>query len=255
MFAYSAQALLGKKILVTGASSGIGRSSSMMLADCGAQIVLCGRSIERLNDTKNKMNNPNFHHVESLVFNTMEQIAADLDIIVKKHGPFDGVVHCAGVSLIKPMKLISDRDVSNVLGPSLYAALALGKVFSKKSNLKDGSSIVCMSSVSAHSGQQGMTLYSASKASIEGMIRSLASELADRSIRVNSIAAGGVTTEMHQKMVGNSHDDVVKAYEDMHLLGFGKPEDIAGLVVYLMSDISRWMTGATVVLDGGYISK
>jgi NAD(P)-dependent dehydrogenase (short-subunit alcohol dehydrogenase family) len=185
----------------------------------------------------------------------VDQIAADLEIIVKRHGPFDGVFHSAGVSLLKPIKLISDRDVSNVLGPSFYAALALGKVFTKKSNLKDGSSIICMSSVSAHSGQQGMTLYSASKAAIEGMVRSLASELANRNIRVNSIAAGGVITEMHQKMVGNSHDDVVKSYQDMHLLGFGKPEDIAGLVVYLMSDISRWMTGSTVVLDGGYISK
>lgn len=112
-----------------------------------------------------------------------------------------------------------------------------------------------MSSVSAYSGQQGMTLYSASKASIEGLVRSLASELASRRIRVNSVAAGGVITEMHQKMVGTSHEDVINAYQNMHLLGFGEPKDIAALVVYMMADISRWMTGASVVLDGGYTSK
>ena len=255
MFAYSSEALVGKKILVTGASSGIGRASSIMLAECGAQLVLCGRNIDRLNDAKSKLNNQNIHSIENLDFTSLDQIASDLEIIVKRHGPFDGVFHSAGVSLLKPVKLITDRDVRNVLGPSLYAALALGKIFAKKTNLKDDSSIVFMSSVAAHSGQQGMTLYSSSKAAIEGMIRSLASELANRGIRANSIAAGGVITEMHQKMVGNSHEDLVKAYQDMHLLGFGKPEDIAGLVVYLMSDISRWMTGSTVVLDGGYISK
>ena len=255
MFAYSSEALTGKKILVTGASSGIGRATAIMLAECGAQVVLCGRNLDRLNDTKRKLKNEDIHSIESINFISLDQVASELNIIVKKHGSFDGVFHAAGVSLIKPIKLISDQDVINVLGPSLYAALAIGKIFSKKSNLKDNSSLLFMSSVAAHSGQQGMTLYASSKAAIEGMVRSLANELASRGIRINSIAAGGVITEMHQKMVGNGHEDVIKAYQDMHLLGFGKPEDIAGLVVFMMSDISGWMTGSTVVLDGGYISK
>lgn len=255
MLPYSNESLNGKKILITGASSGIGRASSIMLAECGAELVLCGRDEVRLNEARSALRNSRVHSIELINFISVEQISSDLEILVKKHGAFDGVFHSAGISLLKPMKLISDLDVSNVFGPSLYAALAIGKVFSKKVHMNEGASLVFMSSVAAHSGQQGMTLYSSSKASIEGMTRSLACEMANRRIRVNCIASGGVETEMHQKMVGTSHEDVINAYRDMHLLGFGRPEDVAGMVVYLMSDISRWMTGSTVVLDGGYISR
>lgn len=252
---YHVECLKDKKILITGASSGIGRASAKMLAECGAQLVLCGRDIERLGETKKNIFQPDRHEIEQIDFISLEQIAIDLESKIKKHGAFDGVFHSAGVSILKPAKLMVDKDVTNVLGPSLFASLAISKVFSKKSNLNDGGSILFMSSVAAHSGQQGMTLYSSSKASIEGMTRSLANELANRRIRVNCIAAGGVDTEMHQRLVGNSHDDVVKAYENMHLLGFGRPDDIAGLVVYMMTDSSRWITGSTVIMDGGYISK
>lgn len=255
MSPYSENLLKEKKILVTGASSGIGRASSIMLADCGAELVLCGRNIDRLSETKAQLKNPHKHNVESFDLISTEQVALNLELLVKKYGVFDGVFHSAGTSMLKPVKLITDKDVDGILGPSLYAALAIGKVFSKKANLRDGASILFMSSVSAYSGQQGMTLYSASKASIEGLVRSLASELATRRIRVNSVAAGGVITEMHQKMVGTSHEDVINAYQNMHLLGFGEPKDVAALVVYMMADISRWMTGASVVLDGGYTSK
>lgn len=252
---YKEESLKGKKILVTGASSGIGRATAIMLADCGAQIVLCGRDFDRLNETKTSMNCPNDHAIEVIDFISLDQITSDLDAQLKKYGVFNGVFHSAGVAHLKPVKLLNEKDIANVLGPSLYAALALSKIFSKKSYLIDGGSIVFMSSVAAHSGQQGMTLYSSSKASIEGLTRSLASELANRNVRVNCIASGGVNTEMHQKMVGTSHEEVVKNYENMHLLGFGRPEEIAGIVVYMMTDISRWMTGSTLVLDGGYISK
>lgn len=252
---YKEDSLRDKKIFVTGASSGIGRATAMMLAECGAQLVMCGRDVDRLNDTKNNINRPNVHGIEVIDFISVDQIASDLDSKLKKYGTFDGVFHSAGISHLKPAKLLNDKDIASVLGPSLYAALALSKLFSKKSYLNDGGSIVFMSSVAAHSGQQGMTLYSSSKASIEGLTRSLANELSNRKIRVNCIAAGGVDTEMHQKMVGTSHEEVIKNYEGMHLLGFGRPEEIAGVAVYMMTDISRWMTGSTLVLDGGYISK
>ena len=255
MSPYNSSCLKGKKILITGASSGIGRASAIMLAECGADLILCGRSKDRLEDTKRLLSFSDRHNIECFDLIGTDQISSDLDVLVRKYGALDGVFHSAGISLLKPIKLLSDKDISNVLGPSLYAALAIGKVFSKKSNMNDGASIVFMSSVSGHAGQQGMTLYSASKSSIDGLTRSLASELANRKIRVNSIAAGGVVTEMHRKMIGSSHDDVINAYENMHLLGFGNPNDIAGMVVYMMADISRWMTGATVVLDGGYLSK
>jgi NAD(P)-dependent dehydrogenase (short-subunit alcohol dehydrogenase family) len=255
MSPYTKNSLQGKKILVTGASSGIGKATSIMLSECGAELVLCGRNIDRLNQVKELLNESNIHNLEEIEFISTEQIAYDLERVVKKYGAFDGVFHSAGTSLLKPIKLITDKDINYIFGPSVFASLAIGKVFSKKMNLNEFGSIVFMSSVAAFAGQQGMTVYSSSKASIDGLVRSLANELANRRIRVNSIAAGAIVTEMHDKMLGFSNSDVANDYLNKHLLGFGKPNDVAALVIYMMADVSRWMTGATVVLDGGYISK
>lgn len=252
---YDKESLRQKKFLITGASSGLGRATATMLASCGAELVLCGRNSVSLEETKRSLSESGNHSIEAFDLSTIEQTALNFERIAKRYGALNGVFHAAGISLIKPIKLLSDRDIQSVLGPSLYAALAIGKVFSKGKYLSDGASIVFMSSVSAHAGQQGMTLYSASKAAIEGMSRSLANELFGRSIRVNCVAAGGVETEMHEALVERSTVDAIKAYKHMHLLGFGKPQDIASLVVYLLSDASLWMTGTTVVIDGGYISK
>jgi NAD(P)-dependent dehydrogenase (short-subunit alcohol dehydrogenase family) len=255
MMLYNEKSMEGKKFLITGASSGIGRATSVLLAACGAELILTGRSLERLEETRLLVKESEKHHLESFNMLGLDQSALEMQKIVNKYGALDGVFHSAGNSLLKPSKLINDQDVQNIMGPSFYAALAIAKTFAKKNCLKDSGSLVFMSSVAATSGQQGMSLYSASKAAIDGMIRSLACELAGRKVRVNGIAAGGVKTEMHEKMIGGSSDAVVKAYEDMHPLGFGTPEDVAGLVVYLMSGMSKWITGTVIHLDGGYTAR
>jgi NAD(P)-dependent dehydrogenase (short-subunit alcohol dehydrogenase family) len=109
-----------------------------------------------------------------------------------------------------------------------------------------------MSSVAGSTGQVGMTAYSAAKSAIDGMVRSLACELASRQIRVNSIAAGAVHTAMHDRLTKGSSDDATHAYANAHLLGFGTPLDVAQAVIYLLSPASRWITGTTMFVDGGY---
>jgi NAD(P)-dependent dehydrogenase (short-subunit alcohol dehydrogenase family) len=252
---FNDQSLIGKKFLITGASSGIGRAAAVQLAACGAEVILCGRNLDRLESSREILLNPKNHHVQYLNLVDVEQISNDLQKIADIYGVLDGVFHSAGNSLLKPAKLVNNQDVQNILGPSLYAALAIAKVFSKKSYLKDVGSIVFMSSVAGTVGQQGMSLYSASKAGIDGVIRSLACELSARKIRVNGIVAGGVKTEMHERMLSSSNEAAIDAYEKMHPLGFGMPEDIAGLVAYLMSDISKWITGSLIHIDGGYTAR
>lgn len=255
MSLFSENCLVGKKILVTGASSGIGRASSILLDQCGAELILCGRELSKLNETLGMLKNPAKHKIECVNLNSIDQSVAEFSRISNIFGKLDGIFHAAGVSKLKPSKLLTEKDVCDVFGPSLFASFAIAKVFSKKQALNEYASILFMSSVAGLVGQQGMTVYSASKSGIDGMIRSLACEMSANRVRINSIAAGGVITEMHEEMLRLSSDDVMKSYEAMHLLGFGKPADIAALVVFMMSDASRWITGSTIVADGGYTAR
>ncbi|MDC6130107.1 SDR family oxidoreductase, partial [Burkholderia gladioli] len=131
-------------------------------------------------------------------------------------------------------------------------AFGIARAAARKGVMEDGASLVLMSSVAASTGQVGMTAYSAAKAGIEGLVRSLACELAPRRIRVNAIAAGAVRTAMHERLTRGSPDEAVAAYESSHLLGFGEPEDVAGAALFLLSGASRWITGTALAVDGGY---
>ncbi len=154
--------------------------------------------------------------------------------------------------MIRPVRMIKQAQLEDVLGSSLFAAFGMARAFSGKNSLVDGASLVFMSSVAGSTGQVGMTAYSAAKAAINGMVRSLACELASRQIRVNSVAAGAIQTAMHERLTKGSGDDATQAYANSHLLGFGTPADVAHAAVYLLSPASRWVTGTTMFVDGGY---
>jgi NAD(P)-dependent dehydrogenase (short-subunit alcohol dehydrogenase family) len=253
---FRSDALAGRKILVTGASSGIGRATAGVLSRCGAELVLSGRDPLRLEETRDSLTSPGRHHVVPFEFGTLDESASTLSDVSRRYGAFNGVFHAAGISVVKRARLLGSRDLSKVFNPSIYAALAIAKVFSQRDALEAGASIVLMSSVAGHAGQQGMTLYSSSKGAIDALVRALASELAPRHIRVNSIAAGGVVSEMHAKLVNAASDDrVIDAYRDAHLLGFGAPQDVAAAATYLLSDASCWVTGTSLIVDGGFLAK
>ena len=141
-----------------------------------------------------------------------------------------------------------------MLNITLKSALMLVKGFCQKGvrNETDQTSIVFMSSVASITGQKGMSLYSASRAALDGAVRSLACELAGNNIRVNSVISGAVETPMHAKLTGSLPQESIQDYENKHLLGFGQPNDIANAVLFLLSDASKWITGSSLVVDGGY---
>jgi NAD(P)-dependent dehydrogenase (short-subunit alcohol dehydrogenase family) len=244
-------ALEGMTYLVTGASSGIGRATAVLLADCGARVILSGRDEYRLNETLSSLRGAD-HMASAAALQTADQTNDWAKGLLESTGPLNGVFHCAGIELIRPVRMIKQAQLDDVLGSSLFAAFGLARAFSGKSALVDGASLVFMSSVAGSTGQVGMTAYSAAKAAIDGMVRSLACELASRQIRVNSVAAGAVNTAMHERLTKGSGDDATQAYANAHLLGFGAPEDVAQAVVYLLSPASRWVTGTTMFVDGGY---
>ena len=251
---FKSDALQGMTYLVTGASSGIGKATAVLLSRCGARVVVNGRDEDRLNQTLSELQGAG-HLVSSAALENADQTNDWLKGVVESNGPFHGVFHCAGMELIRPARMIKQAQLNDVLGSSLFAAFGIARAMSAKNALVDGGSIVFMSSVAGSTGQVGMTAYSAAKAAIDGLVRSLACELAAKKIRVNSIAAGAVHTAMHDRLTKGSGDEATLAYSQSHLLGFGQPEDVAQAALYLLSPLSRWVTGTTMVVDGGYMVR
>jgi NAD(P)-dependent dehydrogenase (short-subunit alcohol dehydrogenase family) len=251
---FKPDALKGRTYLVTGASSGIGKATAVLLSECGARVLVNGRDESRLNETLAQM--PGAGHLAfTATLETADQTNDWLKTVLDVSGPLDGLFHCAGIELLRPARMIKQAQLNDVLGSSLFAAFGIARALSSKNAMVDGGSLVFMSSVAGSTGQVGMSAYSSAKAAIDGMVRSLACELAAKKIRVNSIAAGAVHTAMHDRLTKGSGDDVTTAYEKSHLLGFGEPQDVAHAALYLLSPASRWVTGTTMVVDGGYVVR
>jgi NAD(P)-dependent dehydrogenase (short-subunit alcohol dehydrogenase family) len=251
---FKPNALEGMTYLVTGASSGIGKATSIMLSECGARVVLNGRDETRLNETMSALNGSN-HLIAVGSMEKADQTCDWLKVVLERSGPLNGVFHCAGVELIRPVRMLKQAQLDEVFISSLFAAFGIARALSAKNAMVEGGSIVFMSSVAGSTGQFGMTAYSAAKSAVDGMVRSLACEMSVKKIRVNSIAAGAVQTAMHDRLIKGSGEDATLAYSRSHLLGFGDPQDVAQAALYLLSPASRWVTGTTMVVDGGYMVR
>ncbi|MBD8629985.1 SDR family oxidoreductase [Oxalobacteraceae sp. CFBP 8755] len=234
--------LRGKTVLVTGASSGIGRAVAVECARAGARVVINGRDAVRLADTLAVLD-AGLEHVACVADLTDPPQMARL---VAACGELDGVVHAAGVHGVTPLRMLRQSFMQTVLDANFLAPLMLTQQLLAKKMLRNGASLVFMSSIAAHTGTVGVGPYSASKAALEGMIRPLALEIASRAMRANAIAPGLVDTPL-------VNDD--RAWLDdkanMYPLGLGRPEDVAYAAIYLLADISRKVTGTQLHLDGG----
>ena len=247
--------LSNKKILISGASSGIGADSAYQFSQCGARLILLGRNRNKLEKVLSTLINPNDHTI--IVSNLSEDDSAYKAIKSLKNNqlPLDGIFHAAGKELIKPVNLIKQEDIKEVFSSSIYAALSFSRSLLKDEIINKGGSVIFMSSIAAISGNYGLSVYSSSKSAISGLVKSLAIELSKRSIRVNSIVAGAVESPMHDRILKNISTKSAKDYELNHPLGFGKTADISNLALFLMSDASKWITGSEIVIDGGYTAK
>ncbi|MFX3632161.1 MAG: SDR family NAD(P)-dependent oxidoreductase [Candidatus Pristimantibacillus sp.] len=245
--------LEGKHILVTGASSGIGKTTVEVLSEQGATVILVGRDEQRLNDTLESLSNKDDHWVEPFDLSEIDGIPAWLKQVVARTGkPLNGVVHCAGHHNTVPLRVISEKSINDVMSINLYAGLGLLRGCTNKNIFVPQSSFVFISSVMGLVGQAGVVGYSASKGAIIAAVKAAALEFSNIGTRVNCICPGMVETSMADELFATVSFDHKSNIEKQHPLGMGKPEDVAYAASYLVSDASRWVTGTSLIVDGGY---
>lgn len=248
------QGFAGKNFLITGAGSGIGRQISIDLARMGAFIFLLDINKNELHETvklciseKTKIINADLCQLDSL---------EDILIAALEGRHLDGLVHCAGVSQLSPLKTLDMNKALNTYLINSHAAIFLSKFCSSyRVSSKLGASFVFISSIYGHVGSSANSAYAMSKSAITGLVKSLAIELAPKKIRVNSIIPGFIETPMLSKLSENFEAEYVDRLKTLHPLGLGKVSDISNAILFLLSQKSRWITGSELVVDGGYTAQ
>lgn len=236
--------LAGKTILVTGASSGIGRGIAVICAGMGARVILTARNETRLQETLALCEGDGHNYICA----DLTQ-AEDRAKLIEQLPPLDGLVQCAGVGSRVPCKMVGAEDIKVVLQPNLEAPILLQSELLQAKKILKSASIVYIASAAAHMPSAGNAVYSASKGAIIAYTKCLSQELAPRQIRVNSISPAMVMTDL--TLVGATQDELTEAEKNYPLKRYGRPEDIAHLAVYMLSDASQWMTGSDVEITGG----
>lgn len=244
--------LNGKTILVTGASSGIGRQCAIDCSKMGAKVVLVARNEERLNETRAQMEGEG-HLVIAQDLTNFEAIPETVKQIVEKVGPLDGALHCAGISNTESLKLYGVKRLEEFFRANVFGAVMLTKEICKLKNYnKDGVSIVFFASVAAVVGESCKSAYSITKGALISTTRALAVEYSKKKIRVNSVSPGVIEPPINANQ-NYMKDPVLRAqFEAKHLLGLGQCTDISNACIYLLSNASRWVTGQNLIVDGGY---
>lgn len=246
----------GRHFLVTGAGSGIGRETVVLLHALGARLSLVDLDGAALDAVRVQLGDGKEAACHLADLSDLAGIESLVARCVAAGGPLHGAVHCAGIQAINPARTLQPDGWRRIFAVNTEAALMLGKALSgRRVYAGDHGSLVFISSVMASVGSVGAISYSMSKAALEGMARSLALELAPRRIRVNCIAPGFVRTPLFERTEKLWDDAARKAVEDLHPLGFGEPRDVAGAVAFLLADTGRWITGSTMVVDGGYLAR
>lgn len=244
-------ALADRTILVTGASSGLGRATCIVLSRLGARIIAVGRSEKRLIETADQLNGSG-HLVRPFDLSQVDEIPTWMKTLAADHGILQGVVHSAGKHLARPLQMLKPEAVQELMRVNVTAGMMLAKGFRQRGVCAQPASFVFLSSVMGQVGQAGVSAYCASKGAVDAMTRSLAIELATQGIRVNCVAPGQVETEMAEQQKQTLTTEQFDQIKALHPLGLGQPEDVAHAVAFLLADTSRWITGSILTVDGGY---
>lgn len=241
-----------KKYIITGASSGIGLATAQLLLKAGAIVLAFGRQADKVAEIKQQ-------YPDSFTFCSVDFAAYDeadveeyIKIFVEKNGKCSGLINCAGKEETLPLSMYKPENLLQLFNVNVLAPADVFRLVTKKKYIEEQGSIIFMSSVMGELGQPGKTGYCATKAAILGLVKAAALELAPRKIRVNAIAPGVVDTPMTQKLFSQLAPENIEAITKMHPLGLGKVEDITSLILFLLSDNARWITGQNFIIDGGY---
>jgi NAD(P)-dependent dehydrogenase (short-subunit alcohol dehydrogenase family) len=244
---YNPFSLKGKTIFVTGASSGIGRAVAIECSKMGAKLIITGRDPGRLNET-----------FSGLIGDGHQKFIADLVTLCKTNdlsnyfSEIDGIVHCAGIAKTLPFQFTTLELLEQTMNVNFTAPTILTQQLIKNKKVKKGGSIVFISSISGISVSiPGNSMYSASKGAVNGMIKTMALEMASKGIRINSVNPGMIVTDILKE--GTISEDQLRDNTRKYPISrYGKPEEVAWAVIYLLSDAAAWVTGSGLVIDGGF---
>lgn len=237
--------LSGRTILITGASSGIGRTTAIACSQMGARLVIVGRNEQRLHDTLSALVGEGHLSVicELTDQSSVQKLVAQIDKL-------NGVVYCAGTQETCITKMLTEKIVQNLLDTNFTSVAILNAaLLSQKKIAKEASIVLVSSAAASRVAEVGNAAYSASKGALSAFGRVLAAELAPRKIRVNMVAPAMVKTAIMDKF--DVTPEEFEADEKKYPLGYGEPEDVANTIVFLLSNASKWMTGTELIIDGG----
>lgn len=238
--------------LVTGTSSGIGYAIAQELLSQNYSVVGVSRKITPKVSLLTQDYPGTYTH-------ELRDLSIEIDLLpewvrnlASNYGRFSGLVHSAGIQQILPLRSTNYTTMLNLFNINVFAALSLAKgIADRRCNVGEGTSIVFLSSLASNTGSPGIITYSASKAAINGAMRSMSRELASQKIRVNSVLPGFVETEMIEKWKDVYNTEYVDRMKNNYPLGLGTPEDVAAMVIFLLTNKSKWITGCEFNVSGG----
>lgn len=245
--------LENRRILVTGASAGIGRATAILCSKLGADVVLVGRNICELNKTLSLLDEGK-HLLLAYDLSNMDNIERLMNECVDKGKKLNGLVHSAGINAIAPLGTLNYKKMLDVMQINYFAFMELTRLYSKHKYSNAGS-IVVISSVSSLAGTKGTSLYCGSKGALDSSVRSLSLELVQKNIRINSVLPSYIKTDMYDAVADLAGEEAQDRIVSKQILGLGSVDDVANAVAFLLSDASKFITGSSLVVDGGYLAQ
>ena len=241
----------GKKFVVVGASSGMGRQTALELAEAGAHVLAVARNEERLSALRDA--HPDLIETVSLDVTTAsnDQWTDAIGTFVGKNGKLDGAVYTAGTTGTTSLRLHDGADARNIMETGFWGAMKSLEITTKKKYSNEGASYIVFSSVAAYGGGRGMLVYSGTKAAVQAAVHSVAREISGRGQRINSISPGWVQTEMTTNYLDHMGQSAQEISDGC--LGKGTPQDVTGMVLFLLSNRAKWITGVDFIIDGGFM--
>jgi NAD(P)-dependent dehydrogenase (short-subunit alcohol dehydrogenase family) len=245
----------GRAVVVTGASQGLGRACAEALSAHGARVVLVGRREAALAEARAGLSGEG-HSTLVLDLNQLDRIGPAIAELRERAGLLYGLCHAAGVTATHPVSVTSPEIVRAMMTVNVQAALEIARALVRREVMDpSGGSVLFLSSIYATVGVAGQTAYSASKGALNAAARAMATELARRRVRVNTLSPGLVRTPMTDNALGMLSQEQVAEIERRHPLGPGAPSDVAGAAVFLLAPATTWITGIDLVVDGGYSAQ
>lgn len=242
----------GKKIVVAGATSGMGKATAIKLSQQGASVCLIGRSQDKLNEVKKELSVGSCrYYVKD--FNDSGNFQEIFDDIIADGKKIDGLVYCAGMAKILPVSMLSKKNMDESMTVNLYSFAEMVSILSKK-KYHDKTSVVGISSISTQYPQKCQGIYVATKCAMNGMVTSMAMELAEKGIRINTILPSSTKTKMYDEAVEGKSEEELQRIEQKQVLGLLEPSDIADVIMFLLSDASKMITGRSIYADAGFIN-